>query len=266
MSNSRMLSAFFAAGLLTMLAFFGLGCQKPSLESELRRDLELANQNLRLSHGLMGGSGTNSPLKVRGGSMTVRTIDKWTSVSSSPPSFCTNADTSYIALVGVTPTSAAPSGPIPLALANIPPIPNVRAWHIDIFGRDPNTQGKASTNGIALDPQSSSCSGTPNKMSVKLSVQPGGNSSFYASPVSPDDDNTHSQRFEDTTSDPNPPNGKFGCQGPVPNASSSVPNGDKDLCERISSIVLTLDPDNTKKPVYAYQCPNGECSISIGQQ
>jgi len=87
-----------------------------------------------------------------------------------------------------------------------------------------------------------------------VSLSPVSNlSDFYPSNAAIDEDGTHSERFEDKTSDSSPP----GCQGPGGNA-----NGDEDLCERIFQVKVT--PDTSHPGEYTIiHCDNGECAIRL---
>lgn len=282
MSNSRMSSTFFVAAPFVALAFGSLGLAQAQVESKDKEqtDIKLLQQDLtkvidlqqkesKDIHELQeiirslkpyqtGGGGTNMPLKVRGGSMTVRTADSdgWQDVTTVPasPQFCTNVNPSYIELTGVTPGAAVPPGPVPLVISKIP---LNFVWQIDVVGRSPGG-ASVSGNGIRLTSQSSGCPTGSSSSSVLLSTQSGGNSAFYPNESALTESNTHSKRFMDTTAATatHP-----GCQ------SSPSSAGDEDLCERISKVTLTLTPPSGGTQItYTYKCPNGECSIGIGTQ
>jgi len=182
-----------------------------------------------------GGGSTNSPIVVRGGSMTVRTPDPqgWQKKSSS--SYCSDSnsgtiDTSHIEFVDVIPSS----NDAPLSLSNIQ-----ENWEIDVFGRTPADATQPSNNGIKLVLQPKDCNSVTSKNSVMLSLLDNGASTAFYSPLQ--EGNTHAEGFQDNTGN---------C--PQPTAEN--------LCNRISQIKLIVGA-----ATYNYTCPNGECIIGVGK-
>lgn len=180
---------------------------------------------------------------------------------------CVRLDNTYLLFKNLSQVSV----PIPASpgalLRNDYPIttPLNPQWQIDIFGRVPSGTAE-SNNGIRLT--SSTCGGSPGVSLMAEPVLSGTNrSGFYphASPL--DEDNaTTSMRFLDSTpSTPASPGhpATIGCD-----ADPSQGNGDRDLCEHIWSIYLTLhgpQSDPKHQADYAFRCVNGECEIEIGK-
>lgn len=180
-------------------------------------------------------TGTYSPIKVRGGSMTIRSLTQWTQFSPGPPPvYCTNVDVTkfYVHQPDGTTT------PVITLTAN---------WKVEVDGRDPSGTTK-SLNGIYIQTQAGACGGSSSPQPVSLTAF--GNSGFYPNRLD-EDGQTHSKRFEDNTKDST---AQKGCQGP----SNSL-NGDEDMCERPFRVIVT--PDTSQPALPAIPCVNGECSI-----
>ena len=202
------------------------------------------------------GTGTNYPVKVRGGSMTFRHKGGWKATGTNG-AYVTAAsvDMSGIELIGVQPVSPAtplPSLPTAWGMINVP-------WGITVYGR--TADGKLpSSNGIQLCMNTTtdthgvvSCDLTTTTMGTNLTLIPlNSYSSFYNSNDAPDDSDTsgknRGKRFNDLSCDNPPPVGHI---------------GDRDLCEHIGQIVVTFvtNPVTT----YTYICPDGECNIGMGK-
>ncbi len=209
---------------------------------------------------------TSSPIKVRGGSMTFRNVQKWNSAASN--TYCTdNPDISYIEFKKVSADNSNPDGKttFPGLSSN---------WSIQFLGHDPRSHyGKdPSKNGILVTAQFKSnkdCSGTnvTSESIIKLTpIGPYGD--FYPLTYSADDDgSTHSVRFMDKMPDQPAANNSPavpGCQGP--SMLDPKLSGDEDVCEHISKITLTLNYTDVvaNQKIYNFKCPNGECEVGIG--
>lgn len=263
----------YSAGILSVgcLLFLLILAELPPSHFKTEVFEKLKTITRKIEHYLENKNGgtPDSPIVVRGGSMTLRTKDTW---YPNPPSdmkapTCTNADTSYIDLIDVKPVSASPSGPIPLTLSDIP-----APWQLVLYGRSPK-DGSQSKNGIILQSQSGACtgSGSTSTTSVSATLLNSNNTSFYPAGDNANIDNdhgaTHSVRFWDQTPDTGTTAATVGCQGPYPPSVQSKVQGDQDVCERISVIQLTLTPPPPAQPtVYTYKCPSGECKVDIGSQ
>jgi hypothetical protein len=178
--------------------------------------------------------GTNTPIVVRGGSMTTRALNNWTQTSlrgAHPSAYCTNGQ---ISKLYVDDPKNGTTSPIKLT-AN---------WDVKVYGRDPSGKNP-SAHGIELKPSEKPCNGDASYPVALTALQT--YSDFYPLNSNIDEDGTtHSVRFEDTFPDT--------CAGPNGNS-----NGDEDVCERPSQIIVT--PDTTKPALPSIPCSNGECTI-----
>ena len=207
-----------------------------------------------------GSGGTNYPIKVRGGSMTVFTRANgqdslnvgWQQMPDK--SWCTSVDNSVISYKG---------SPLNIKV-QVP-------WTIDIYGHVPKFNGSqhrgdASSNGIELSSQVGDCgsiaSGTPNASTSVRLVPFGKNGSFYPSDLLDASDETGNKRFRDKSAD---------CQGEPDDPSGK---GDRDYCERIAEVDVFLAAPPTHAPVdqsttpsnWSKTCTNGDCSVEIGKE
>jgi hypothetical protein len=199
----------------------------------------------------VGGGNPPSPIKVRGGAMTVRTGHQngWQKIKGFE-TFCSdNADPTYMTFTDATLTSGTPPD-----LTKIP-----YNWTLVIVGR--NYPGdSASSNGIVLTSQSQSCDGKDNTVkSIKLSLQ---NDALFYSNDQPANEglvknkNPFAKRFQDTS---------YECTGPnIYNDDGDEISYDEDACERIYQFTLTTNPGTQQSSSSVYHCPNGECAIKIG--
>jgi len=188
---------------------------------------------------------SDSPIVVRGGSMTIRTFDKNNGWPAGSSSFCMNHKFSAIELDGVSDWGmTTPLDPFS--------VPTPASWTLTIQGRATtgsagNRTSAPSGNGIKLtgDPLHS-CSGATGGSSITLSLL-SGNSAFYSN----DDPSVNEEapgkktakRFQDVS---------LSCAGP-----DSGP-GDEDACERASKISLAISGATTD-----YNCINGECIVEV---
>ncbi len=177
--------------------------------------------------------------------MTFRTNVKENSGWNGTGPVCTNADTSYIELKGVSPQNGAPT-----TLTG-----RDTNWKMRLFGHDAGTYATAGNNtkeGMLVAAASGVCSGTSgpaNSITVDVLKKPS-YSAFYPMGNGPDDDGvTKSVRFW---------NQEAGCGTP------GISNTDEDMCERISRIELDTLDANGNKVTYKYVCTDGECDILIG--
>jgi hypothetical protein len=184
-------------------------------------------------------STVSSPLKVRGGAMTFRSENLWTTDSSATPAPCTQLTPTSIQLKNVTavPVTSPPTvEQIQLSLAG--------SWQIDLFGRKPD--GTEGPNGIRIVAETN-CGG---KSGVSLTGESGPGQFYpFKDGQSDEDGVTFIKRYMDPT-----------C------SQSPQPSGDKDICEHISKIYINTSPTTTPKsnPAHVYHCLNGECVIGIG--
>jgi hypothetical protein len=189
---------------------------------------------------MMGGSGQNAPVKVRGGSMTFHTNQAggWVLLTSDPSAYC--APIIDYSAVDLTSLHYVPSPVHPTAKYTWEDIEG--GWTIEIRGRD-FTGKNASQNGIKVTSSDTSCDGTSPGQSIILKPI-NQNSGFYFAPV-PDEKSKLSVRFQDKSCANKPTN-----------------SGDEDLCERISIVNLTIT--SISSVPFVFKCPKGECDIGIG--
>jgi hypothetical protein len=183
-------------------------------------------------------AGTDSPVTVRGGAMTVRTKDQGGWVNIGNNSWCTDIgdlgafSISLDALTGTKPSTFPVGSTLTI---------NGRAGNND----DPD-------NGIQLTSQTGGC-GNESGPSIKLSpITSATSTSFFypdASSVNEDGGKIKAKRFWNQNSK--------NCVGPNPAATAT---GDEDTCERASTIALTVSGATS-----TYRCKNGECVIGIGK-
>jgi hypothetical protein len=210
---------------------------------------------------LGSGSGTNTPLKVRGGAMTFRSGGKFGSDSAYPNGYCVKLNFSYFELGDVD--DVLRSKHVPAVSYPNAAYPTVStSWQIDLYDRDPTgTSETPRDSGIRII-ATSNCvigpAGTPPVAGVTITPE-SEYSKFYDNNSDknlPDDDKTtYKKRFLDMY-----------CQ-----ADHTMPsaNGDEDSCEHISSIYINNSPKNKKadvqaNPIGSYVCTNGECVIGVG--
>jgi hypothetical protein len=196
-----------------------------------------------------GKGPANSPVVVRGGSMTARTTETtngWMPTAGGPP-FCTNRDASVINFVGAAgwkgtnpPTSVTPTAD----------------WTLKIYGRKHLSGGTGDESGRGIELTGNLaqfCSGATGGESVQLTAT-GMNGGFYDRIPSVNEDTSGKietgKRFRDLTTDATNSN----CGGP--DAGSG---GDEDECERASHIILSYS-----STTYEYKCTIGECIVFIG--
>jgi hypothetical protein len=202
----------------------------------------------------------SSPIKVRGGSMTFRSKNSlWiaqnvpTPSSGSASGYCASVDDiSFIELddvVGVPPAS--PPYGVPTTFTNIS-----KDWTLSLNGKENN-----GADGIEMWARTSfTCQGQTGNGPAMLLIPLTGTSGFYANSID-DVGKDHSERFADNYVDNSVSPPKTPCLGPNNNNT-----GDEDACERIKTLQLTLSSSDATPRVYNYTCPNGECSVYIGQQ
>ena len=189
---------------------------------------------------LEGVKGTpDSPIVVRGGSMTIRTRDPGGWVDEGNKSWCSDIpDLAYFAIVP-EPTTVSPPTSFPdgskLTI-------NVRAGSSDDL-----------QNGIQLVSQSGGCTeNDQSPSSIKLSLIDNASSDFYpySSSVNQEGGGKEmAKRFWNT-------NPIDACAGPNPKSTAT---GDEDVCERPSRITWTVSGVTSH-----YSCTNGECIVRIG--
>lgn len=191
------------------------------------------------------GSGAPSPIKVRGGAMTVRSVKAWTQASAT--SWCSDiSDLSHLSFKDATAVSSSGSGPIPLAFDKL----STTSWTLTIAGRNSHS----ASDGVIITPNlTNNCAGSTGLSIVIAST--GTYGAFYGNDGVVDVG--YAKRFQDTdTAD---------CTGPdgFKDAHGTIATGDEDLCERMSGFTLALQ--TTVAQTYTYACPNGECTINIGK-
>jgi hypothetical protein len=269
----RMLRGFLAVGLLACFALSGADSiafqDEPGanakrdhksdveqLELELKSTSEALKQ-LKLELNFVergrtsGGGGTNTPLKVRGGSMTVRGIMTPPAISPTTSPWTTSIDSYHIELIDVVPDQTAFPDVRRSVVLDLPK--DTAGWIIDLYGHlaDNSDQSK---NGIRICSDAACDLGSSTAVIVEPEPYVTGTcnptktcSVFYSEAIN-DDSTTPavtSVRFHDTSS---------AC------TASPSATGDADVCERIREIVITLKGGST----FSYRCPNGDCLIGIG--
>jgi hypothetical protein len=189
------------------------------------------------AHWWDGGKSGDSPILVRGGSMTAYTIAPGAPGGwgpplgpSSKPSYCISVDTSYIEFDnGSDGTSKH--------------VPNLTAqWVLYIYGHaltDYSSTATPSSNGLEFDANSINCQGTPSPGKTFLHL-----SSILPGPVYPRMANavtkrTGNVRFRDVS-----------------------PSSDEDFAERMALVVVKSD---TNVQLAQYTCIDGDCSVVIGK-
>ena len=235
--------SFFAI----VLGGFGfVGCQKPE-------------SNGHPGKGIV--SGTESPITVRGGAMTIRTLDTVNGWQAVGQNYCSNvSDDSEFNSTGLIKYKNNPLPVEPLALTS--------GWSITLVGRVHNSSGSTlpSANGVTITQSSTACpTATPNATTpILLSPLASGYSAFYGPEPSVDEGaaspSVHTgKRFMDTT--PDIAGASTHCSGPNSGAKPSPSaTGDEDACERASLVTI-----NSGTATYQAWCRNGECDIHIGK-
>ena len=171
-----------------------------------------------------------SPLKVRGGSMTFYTKDSWQPSSHDPANqpYCTFIDTSYVDVVFFTGNNF---GDFPLY--NLSP-----NWTITIYGREKNGSD-LSSRGVKVTAGMGCFNHDTGRSSV--TIEHVGNSEFYDHDLPPDTIYQDNRRFHDK-----------GCLGT---------DTDLEACERIKKVEIRI-PTRPHSP-YTFIC-NGECGVDVG--
>jgi hypothetical protein len=182
----------------------------------------------------------STPIVIRGGSMTAFTEKAdapsgWMPKPSNyPPPYCVDVK---------------PTGGVFYAALHDDADPNPSAsktWRdptaVDIYGHDPNDSNhqNPSQNGFAFILQQTDCQGNngdKGNKSVRINTYVG---SFYHERLYGHGNHIDNLRFLDSSA---------GC----------VP--DKDLCERMAKVVVTIG--GVKIP---HLCPDGDCTVTIGTQ
>jgi hypothetical protein len=196
-------------------------------------------------------SGTPSPIKVRGGSMTVFTADtKWANGDGSTATpFCSMVDDAKkIEFQGSL-----------IAGVTLP-------WTMEIHGMSPDDHLEpsdpthyrrfdASPRGIKLIGRGYDCNGHtgPNLNSVTLESFGGPKAGFYSIDLKPSGaKKSDNKRFRDESDE---------CIGnTVDGPTSATPGkGDREVCERMSGLVLTFGTATVSKT-----CLDGDCDILVG--
>lgn len=188
--------------------------------------------------------GGDTVIRVGGGATTFFSENNWNpDRNTSTPTFCAAVsprDLTWLQLEGFYPETIQD-----FRRRNIPKKVRIplsgTTWMIKIFGHDETESAilKPSTDGIALKASPVDCSGKNTSGSVRLI--PFGRATFYGPP-----DLVPAGRYAS--------NKRF---------ASSCRSENRDRCERIAHVqVFDKDP---KRPVSQFRCPDGECSIYVGE-
>ena len=209
----------------------------------------------------LGGANPPSPIKVRGGAMTARTMNsgQWQTIGTDLQHrniYC--SDTDDVSWIDFFEAAGVSSGAIET------PTGLPAGWSMKIYGRTyaPATgttaaSSQPSSNGLLLKSQAGGClAGDTSSFSVILSIYEddgGSNAQFYKDSATGTDSNGgYAEKFEDMSK---------GCAGPN---GGAIQTGNEDVCERASTIEFTFTPPGGSKSTSIYNCTDGECSIYIG--
>jgi hypothetical protein len=176
----------------------------------------------------------DSPIRVAGGSITTHATGGW---KKSGKTFTSNDSKSYSEVsIGGFCAATAPAPACPADFSNLP------YWEIDI------TDSGGNGDGITLC-SNPGCDQTTGPQTVLLKTAKGkNNSDFYNKEVNPPGSTAGpGERFYNST-----------CH------SKSHQDDDADICERISTIAVTIPANGTYAAgTYRYSCPEGECFILV---
>lgn len=188
---------------------------------------------------------TNTPVKVRGGAMRIRTdpgLGQWLPETGG---YCLAFAPTNIALNEFVPRIS--GSPISLPTSGVP-------WTLVMYGSDPTKPALSpSNNGLKLEANTSPCNGhTASNYAMHVTLV--NNAAIYPT-IRTEVGGATSLRFEDTT--PGVGGTPSICSGPNGN-----PQGDEDGCERLSQVVVTIGAQQ----LGAYDCNEQAkgCQIDLG--
>lgn len=178
---------------------------------------------------------SDTPIKVRGGAMTFFSQGTWSSKSKTSKSFCTTLDPKDVTVVKVErffDNEDRKDGALTLASPT---------WRIELRGHEEREGAHLtpSQNGIVMQASPLDCSDKQTGM-ASVRISPLGSGGFYPS------DLPHVGRYHGDR--------RF----------ASTCTKDRDRCERIAQIKV-FDTDPTK-PKHTFRCPDGECTLLIGNE
>ena len=260
MKSLRKNAIAFVALALAPVLVFGFGSYKSHKQkrtasdekSELERARSLEMQlNQVVAQAITSGSNMQSPIKVRGGSMTAYTTVSggWTTMDRGVTYCVLVNDVTYLEYDGDSLEDASgndiPSVSTPWDLKLTGKLPADAADHVS------HHRGDDSKRGFKLHGDKKDCNNNPiinggTHGSVTLSLIGGIGAAFYPLPSDPNNQ-YESERFWDKSSD---------CM----NEPDNTGKGDRDFCEQMSRVVLTMGgADMSQDP-----CPDGDCEIWAG--
>lgn len=200
-------------------------------------------------------SAGSSPLKVKGGAMTVFAQKKWQGNGtdanpdgSSAHPYCVSidsADASYIIVNNLLGSDGLPVDPASINDVTLPLVIKIYG-HLAVDDPPPGTRkrGDPSGNGIQLATQSQDCDGSHGSSILLTKIGQGG---IYPIDLPAAGKRKGNKRFYDST-----------CYG-VPNPAG---HGDQDFCERMAKVELYYNGATT--PNHTLTCPDGDCEIEVG--
>ncbi|MGA3133946.1 MAG: hypothetical protein ABSD59_24560 [Terracidiphilus sp.] len=203
------------------------------------------------SHGIIDAA--DSPVTVRGGSMTARTRDQngWQVTGNS---FCTNLPYAVnLYFQGLRDKYGSLPSTSPIMLSG--------NWSVTVQGREHgnNTTPHESGNGIMFTPSSTECGTASTSSNSSILLSPYGSyGGFYNDPAVADlnegSSTVMAERFEDLT--PDGSTATTHCEGP----NSSMTGGDEDVCERASRVTIKTGTAGSQI-TYEGWCLYGECAV-----
>jgi hypothetical protein len=208
-------------------------------EEILRQNRELLVEAEQIFHVL---STNDTPIKVRGGSMTFfRKGTAWTQKAG--PSICAEVDNlSQVRTEGFD-DQKLPDGIIPGTTSAKNPVPLPLNWTLKIYGGEPSHK-----HGVELVSKHNNCSGSDSTKN-SVTITPFGDAkvtSFYDSDMNkePHSKKSYYIRFFD------------------PNCATKTL--DQDMCERVTSIQIFDNGVSPSAPSGFIDCPDLDCTVRIG--